>query len=158
MTDRRDRTDAAAPRLHPADAVAAILVVPQRGYLLQLRDTRPDIFFPGHWGLFGGAIDAGESEAAALSRELAEEIGLIVPAGAARYVTRIDFDWNLPSCGRTTRAFFEVTLPAERLPTLALREGADLRVFAADEVLGLTPVTPYDAFALWFHVNRARIR
>jgi len=143
-------------RLHPSDAVAAIIVVPQQGYLLQLRDDRPDIFFPDHWGLFGGAIEPGESEEAALQRELAEEIGIDLPPGVARYVTRIDFDWNRPGCGRTTRAFFEVILAPERAQSLVLREGADLRVFKPDEIRNLR-VTPYDAFGLWLHINHQRI-
>lgn len=146
-----------APRLRPADAVAAVIVVPGRGYLLQLRDDRPDIFFPGHWGLFGGAIEPGESEEAALRRELSEEIGLDLAPGGARYFTRVDFDWNRPGCGRTTRAFFEVVLAAETVPSLGLREGADMRVIPADAIETLAPVAPYDAFALWLHINRERI-
>ena len=44
-------------------------------YLLQLRDFKSSIIFPGHWGAFGGAIEEGESPIVALSRELTEEIG-----------------------------------------------------------------------------------
>jgi 8-oxo-dGTP pyrophosphatase MutT (NUDIX family) len=139
--------------LRPGDAVAALIVVPHHGYLLQLRDNRPDIFFPDHWGLFGGAVEPGESEETALLRELEEELGLELPPGVASYVTRIDFDWNKPSCGRTTRAFFEITVMAEAISRLTLGEGADMRVFAPDEVLALPRVTPYDAFALWMHIN-----
>jgi 8-oxo-dGTP pyrophosphatase MutT (NUDIX family) len=145
------------PRLHPADAVAALIIVPEQGYLLQLRDNRPDIFFPGHWGLFGGAVEAGESEEAALQRELAEELDLHLRPGEARYVTRIDMDWNRPGCGRTTRAFFEVALVAEKVGTLTLQEGAALRVFSPAEVQSLARVTPYDAFGLWLHMNWDRI-
>jgi 8-oxo-dGTP pyrophosphatase MutT (NUDIX family) len=147
----------AAPRLHPADAVAAVILVPGRGYLLQRRDDRPDIFFPGHWGLFGGAIEPGESEEAALIRELAEEIGLALAPDAARYFTRVDFDWNRPGCGRTTRAFFEVILAAETVALLTLHEGAEMRVIPPEAIETLAPVTPYDAFALWLHINRERI-
>jgi len=151
-----DAQDPTAPRLHPRDAVAAIIVVPQQGYLLQLRDNRPDIFFPDHWGLFGGAIEAGESEEAALRRELAEEIGVDLPPGSPRYVTRIDIDWNRPGCGWKTRAFFEVILSEDRVRTLILREGAELRVFPADQIRDLR-VAPYDAFGLWLHINHERV-
>jgi 8-oxo-dGTP pyrophosphatase MutT (NUDIX family) len=148
---------ASGPRLHPSDAVAAIILVPAQGYLLQLRDNRPDIFFPDHWGLFGGAIEAGEDEEAALRRELLEEIGFQIAPGAAQYVTRVDFDWNRPGCGWTTRAFYEVTVPSERVASLILCEGAALRVFSPAQVLALPRVTPYDAFGLWLHINRDRI-
>jgi 8-oxo-dGTP pyrophosphatase MutT (NUDIX family) len=156
MTESDASRPPTGPRLHPRDAVAAIIVVERQGYLLQLRDNRPDIFFPDHWGLFGGAIEAGESEEAALRRELAEEIGVDFPPDAVRYVTRIDIDWNRPDCRMKTRAFFEVSLAAERVRSLVLQEGADLRVFSPDEIQNLR-VTPYDAFGLWLHINRERI-
>jgi 8-oxo-dGTP pyrophosphatase MutT (NUDIX family) len=47
--------------LKPARAAAAIIVFEDGRYLLQLRDQKPGIFFPGHWGLFGGATDPGET-------------------------------------------------------------------------------------------------
>ncbi|QEX15062.1 hypothetical protein FRZ44_03420 [Hypericibacter terrae] len=156
MTESDASRPPAGPRLHPRDAVAAIIVVPPQGYLLQLRDNRPDIFFPDHWGLFGGAIEPGESEEAALRRELLEEIGVDFPPEAVRYATRIDIDWNRPGFGMKTRAFFEVSLAAERVRSVVLREGADLRVFSPAEIQNLR-VTPYDAFGLWLHINRERI-
>jgi hypothetical protein len=36
-----------------SDAAAAIIRVEDDGYLMQLRDSRPDIWYPGCWGLFG---------------------------------------------------------------------------------------------------------
>ena len=60
--------------LHPADAAAAILIAPDERYVLQQRDDKNGIFFPGHWGCFGGAVDATDSNAeACLIRELEEE-------------------------------------------------------------------------------------
>jgi 8-oxo-dGTP pyrophosphatase MutT (NUDIX family) len=44
--------------------------------LFQLRDRKPNIIFPGHWGLFGGHLEPGESPEVAVYRELQEEIGL----------------------------------------------------------------------------------
>jgi hypothetical protein len=31
-------------------------------YLVQLCDSKPTIFFPDHWGCFGGAGEAGETD------------------------------------------------------------------------------------------------
>ena len=36
----------------------------------------PEIFFPDHWGLFGGATEPGESDEQGLRRELMEELTL----------------------------------------------------------------------------------
>ncbi|MFL6930718.1 MAG: hypothetical protein ACJ8FK_12480, partial [Xanthobacteraceae bacterium] len=46
--------------LSAGDAAAALLVLEDARYLLQLRDDIPPIWYPGHWGLFGGGVDAGE--------------------------------------------------------------------------------------------------
>src|SRR5262252_4231561 len=46
--------------LRGEDAVAAIITVEDGRYLMQLRDDIPRIFYPGHWGCFGGAVSAGE--------------------------------------------------------------------------------------------------
>ena len=61
--------------LRPAHAVAALLQLSDGRYLMQLRDSNPDIFYPEHWGCFGGAVDPGEAPTAALVRELKEELG-----------------------------------------------------------------------------------
>jgi 8-oxo-dGTP diphosphatase len=45
-----------------------------QSFLLQLRDFIPTIRLPGHWGAFGGTIDAGESALEGAYRELWEEI------------------------------------------------------------------------------------
>src|SRR5262244_3716729 len=44
--------------LRGEDAVAAIITVEDGRYLMQLRDDKPRIFYPGHWGCFGGAVGA----------------------------------------------------------------------------------------------------
>ena len=43
--------------LAPKDAVAALIVLDDGRYLMQQRDDIPGIFYPGYWGLFGGAIE-----------------------------------------------------------------------------------------------------
>jgi NDP-sugar pyrophosphorylase family protein len=54
--------------------VSAILINPLGQVLLQQRDDNPAIRYPGHWSLFGGTIDDGESPADAVAREVKEEI------------------------------------------------------------------------------------
>ena len=56
------------------DAVAGIIVLEDGRYLMQLRDDIPGIFYPDHWGLFGGAIEKDEDFEEALIRELGEEL------------------------------------------------------------------------------------
>jgi 8-oxo-dGTP diphosphatase len=62
------RPEVAIAILHQADQ-----------FLLQLRDPIPTIVYPGHWGFFGGHLEAGESAEIAVQRELLEEIGYSPP-------------------------------------------------------------------------------
>lgn len=145
------------PALRPGNAVAALITV-GGGYLLQLRDNIDSIFFPDHWGCFGGAVEGGESGEEALIRELREELELDVPLDAIRYFTRFDFDLGFAGLAPIYRFFYEVEIAEATIGQLKLHEGAAMRVFSADDIMQHRIVmTPYDAFALWFHINRARL-
>jgi 8-oxo-dGTP pyrophosphatase MutT (NUDIX family) len=54
--------------------VSAILINPHGQVLLQQRDDNPAIRYPGHWSLFGGSIEEGETPTIAVAREVKEEI------------------------------------------------------------------------------------
>jgi 8-oxo-dGTP diphosphatase len=57
------------------EGVSAILMNANEEVLLQHRDDNPAIRYPGHWALFGGSIESGESPHAAARREILEETG-----------------------------------------------------------------------------------
>lgn len=59
--------------------VAIAILYQQNKFLLQLRDDIPGIIYPGHWGLFGGHLEPGETPDIAVKRELLEEISYIPP-------------------------------------------------------------------------------
>jgi 8-oxo-dGTP pyrophosphatase MutT (NUDIX family) len=156
--DRSDdpKLDRTTP-LRPGNAVAAIIIV-EDAYLLQLRDNKRGIFFPAHWGCFGGAVEPGESNELALARELHEELGAAFPPASFRYFTRFDFDLGFAGLAPIWRYFYEVELTSEALARLRLQEGAGMRLWPLEEILsGAIQLTPYDAFALWFHINRRRL-
>ena len=137
-------------QLQPGHAACAVIVLDDGRYLLQLRDLKPGIFYPGHWGLFGGAIDGDETPEAALRRELSEEIGLV--AEDLRPLT--EFSFTCGRHGRIDRYFYEVTMANDVLPELKLREGAQMRAFSAASILTQPRVVPYDSFAIWIHASR----
>jgi 8-oxo-dGTP diphosphatase len=56
------------------EGVSAILINSRGQVLLQQRDDNPAIRYPGHWSLFGGTIEDGESAVIAVAREVQEEI------------------------------------------------------------------------------------
>src|SRR5437764_10520129 len=94
--------------LFVSDAVAAIILVESDGYLMQLRDARLDIWYPDHWGLFGGAIDPGETPLEALQRELEEELELQVTT--PEFFARIDFDLGGIGMPRYHRSYYLVQI------------------------------------------------
>lgn len=136
----------------PADAAVAIIVQEDGNYLLQLRDEIPGIYFPGHWGLFGGAMDAGEPPKAALKRELLEELG--VDFETMTYFTEFTFDF--PEHGKVLRRFYEVQATNEMVSRMVLSEGADMRAFPAPHIMTALRMVPYDGFAVWMHATRRR--
>jgi 8-oxo-dGTP diphosphatase len=89
------------------------------GRVLAARRTRP----PG-WELPGGKVEAGESEPAALVRELWEELGVTVEVG-----TRVGPDVPIPP-DLLLRAWTAVLVSGE---PIAL-EHAELRWLAPDEL------------------------
>lgn len=135
--------------LRPSDAVVAIIVLDDGRYLMQLRDQKPNIFYPGHWGLFGGAIEAGEDPKAALGRELREELALT--ASGYKYFTSFTFEFG--QLGLVSRRFYEIEIAPSILNGLSLHEGAAMRLFEASEILNLPRVVPYDSFAIWLHAR-----
>jgi 8-oxo-dGTP pyrophosphatase MutT (NUDIX family) len=109
--------------------VLAILTVAGR-YALQLRDDIPTIALPGHWSLFGGSIDAGETPLAAVRREIREELSLDVPDW--RELWRVAYFvpyWDAVVPHRVFAA--DVTDVWERH---VLREGQAASVFAIDDL------------------------
>jgi 8-oxo-dGTP pyrophosphatase MutT (NUDIX family) len=140
--------------LRGEDAVAAIIITTDGRYLLQLRDDIPRIFYPGHWGCFGGAVGAGEDMITALKRELEEELELEADIGEE--FIRLDFDLAKLGQKRCCRTYYEIKVTEEQVARCVLHEGVEMRLFATNALFSLPHITPYDSFALWLHFARGR--
>ncbi|MFD8915645.1 NUDIX domain-containing protein [Streptomyces sp. NPDC059575] len=55
----------------------AVIVTPRREILLQLRDDKPGICWPGYWSLPGGGLEPGELPRDGVLREIHEEAGIV---------------------------------------------------------------------------------
>jgi 8-oxo-dGTP pyrophosphatase MutT (NUDIX family) len=138
------------PPLHSfRDAAAAIIVLDDGRYLMQLRDDKPGIFYPDHWGLFGGAIDDGEDGEEALRRELREELDH--DARRISYFTRMDFAFESLGAKPSVRLFYVVEMKVAELDGLTLGEGRQMKALEAADILLERRVVPYDSFAIWMH-------
>ena len=154
MTELDNFLNAQTP-LTTSDAAAALLVLEDERYLLQLRDDLPRIWYPGHWGLFGGSVDPGEDAVEALRRELREELGLEI--SQAQLFVQFEFDLTPIGLKRYFRAYYEVPVALATFERLVLGEGADMRALPGEEALALPRLSPYDAFALFLHHHRLRL-
>ncbi len=98
-------------------------------FLLQLRDDKPNIFFPTHWGLFGGELKKGETFKEGLIREIKEEINLDISNAKIDYLFDYTFDDRI---GLT----FHVKLNFNE-EDLDLNEGQKFEFFTKEEIKNL---------------------
>ncbi|NMG11465.1 NUDIX hydrolase [Brasilonema sp. UFV-L1] len=104
----------------------AIAILYQKGkFLMQLRDNNPDIAYPGHWGLFGGHIELGETPEVAVQREILEEIGYTLPSTFSKFGCYPD--------ERAVRHVFWAPLTVE-LNQLVLNEGWDMSLITPEDI------------------------
>ena len=156
MTRTHFLTDAS--ELEFGSAAVAILLDESGRYLLQRRDDMPRIWYPGHWGFFGGAIEPGEDALQAVIRELVEEIGIALPPERFELFTRHDFTLSWRDGTRRGRDFFTAVLRPDEIARLVLGEGAEMRFVSGEEALATLPLAPYDSFGLFLHHARSRVR
>lgn len=135
----------------PARAVGALILAGDNGYLLQHRDERAGIWYPGHWGLFGGKVEPGENFEAALCRELDEELGFVPEKYS--YFTDMALNFSFVD-GELSRRVFVVELDEAHVNRLDLREGRAMRVFTPAALDVRLPVVPCDRFVLDLHISR----
>lgn len=105
----------------------------RRGDAVLAIERAPHVVAGGYWSLPSGRIEPGESQADAVVREVAEEIGLVVCAG--------EKVWECPTDdGRYTLHWWTVSETVREAP---LRpdptEVSDVRWVSAREFLELTP-------------------
>ncbi|WP_019070642.1 NUDIX domain-containing protein [Streptomyces hokutonensis] len=99
----------------------AFVTTPRREVLLQLRDDKPDIAWPGHWSMPGGGPEAGETPRETILRELREETRIVPDVIEEVAVTAYEKDKTPP------HVFVTLWEGAEN--ELVLGEGQDLRLF-----------------------------
>lgn len=110
--------------IHPLKSVAIAILYRQDQFLLQLRDNISGIVYPGHWGLFGGHIEPGETPAVAVERELLEEIGYVPPMLS---------EFSCYSDSRVVRHVYHAPLAVE-LNQLVLNEGWDMGLLTPEQI------------------------
>jgi 8-oxo-dGTP pyrophosphatase MutT (NUDIX family) len=102
------------------------------------------------------AVSSGEEPAAALRRELREELEF-EPKDCAQLLS-LDFDLRGINGKKHYRHYYIATTTRAESGRFVLHEGVAMKLFTPAEIFALANVTPYDAFALWIHSARGRLR
>ncbi|MFF3372040.1 NUDIX domain-containing protein [Streptomyces sp. NPDC002680] len=109
----------------------AFVTTPRREVVLQLRDDKAGIAWPGHWSLPGGGREADETPRHTILRELLEETGIVPKVIEEVTVTAYE-------TGRTPPHVFVVVWDGVE-NELILGEGQALRLFPLDALPELMP-------------------
>ena len=106
-----------------------VVILPYIGdkVLLQLRDIKDGIDFPGCWGFFGGSIDFGETPESTARRELFEELNY-----RPEVMNKLRTD-RIPTLGNLVSHSYSCPLTVSPR-RLVLREGLDLGLFSLEQV------------------------
>lgn len=116
---------------HLRQVAGALLVHPDGTVLLHHRDETPGITNSGKWALFGGHIEPGETPAAAITRELEEE--LTFRAGHVQHFVTL--------LGHDTVYFMHLTRITARLEQLQLNEGQGMAYWRPEDALETLDLT-----------------
>ena len=114
-------------------------------YLLQLRDNKKNIYFPGFWGLFGGLLNKKEKFIKAIVREIKEETNLKVR------ITRKVILNNFTIFGSKKirkRIYYECKILKDE--KIILKEGRKYKFFSHNQLKKLN-IVPLDFAAINYH-------
>lgn len=121
-----------AEKTEPPVRVAGVILHQGGRVLLQHRDNKPEIVWPGAWAIFGGHLEGEESPEEGARREIEEELGLRLegPLPLVYHQT----------VGNRERYFYAAELPVEP-ESLTLNEGQGMALLLLEE-LDTHPVVP----------------
>ena len=123
---------------------AGAIIFIKNKYLLQLRENKKNIYFPGFWGVFGGLLEKNEGFEKGLEREVKEETNLNVKASKMILSNNFRFlDYKI-----RYRMYFECKVLDKN--KIILNEGKFFKFHSFKEIKKLK-VVPLDFAAIHYH-------
>ena len=110
------------------DGVSVVLKSREGKYLLQLRDNKKEIVYPGMWALFGWGVENGEAPWETAAREMEEELGLRLKEDNFTLVLVSRKPGGFRQYNFICNACIDIT-------ELKLMEGQDMKLFSRVEVI-----------------------
>ena len=107
--------------------VVTLIILSNSSVILQLRDDKSHISYPGKWGYFSGSLNKGENCHYAAARECREELGI-------NSIKKIKFQFTYFQSN--TKTLFYVFTIVPNLKKIVLKEGLDYDFFYNDFVKG----------------------
>lgn len=132
-------------------SVGAIIYDSKGKLLLQKRDLKKSIYFPGLWGVFGGACEKNESPSETIIREIYEELQVSI-APPKLFITMEIHSLDLGS-ERRKRQFYEINFCEKMKRSIVLHEGAGYAFFNPKELPKVTEFVPFDLAAVTMFVH-----
>jgi len=123
---------------------AGAIIFIKKKYLLQLRENKKNIYYPGFWGVFGGLLEKNEGFEKGLEREVKEETNLNVKASRMILSNNFKFlDYKI-----RYRMYFECKVLDKS--KINLNEGRDFKFYSFKELRKLQ-IVPLDFAAIHYH-------
>ena len=123
---------------------AGAIIFIKKKYLLQLRENKKNIYYPGFWGVFGGLLEKNEGFEKGLEREVKEETNLNVKASRMILSNNFKFlDYKI-----RYRMYFECQVLNNN--KITLNEGKSYKFHSFKEIKKLK-VVPLDFAAIHYH-------
>ena len=132
---------------NPKHASAVIIYFKEK-ILLVLRSNNKKIFYPNHYGLFGGAKEKNETHLGAAKRELLEETNINILKQDIKYL--LDINFSFPNSKLINRKIYtyQINDLKKFKKIFILGEGVSQKFFTYNQIKNLPNIVPYDKLAI----------
>jgi 8-oxo-dGTP pyrophosphatase MutT (NUDIX family) len=129
-------------------SVGVVIYDKNNKFLLQKRDKKQSIYFPGCWGLFGGACNSNEKPENAAIRELNEELS--IKFNSINFLLSLKINSMYLGNNDRTRLFYTLNIKDSEISRIVLTEGEKYKFFDIKNLVRKENIVPFDLCAIKF--------